>query len=60
MCYQINVSSTSIVLLQFQNKQKHKKDQYLVNSEFDQKSVLNKKDVKFNSTSDMPIKLYVS
>ena len=60
MCYQINVSSTSIVLLQFQNKQKHTKNKNLVNSEFDQKSVLNKKDVKFNSTSGISIKFYVS
>ena len=33
--------------------QKLKKPHYLINGEFDQKSALNKKDVKFNFRSDM-------
>ena len=44
-----NFSSTKIVLLQFQkNNSKTKKTHYLINGEFYQKSLLNKKYVKFN------------
>ena len=49
-----NVSSTIIVLLQFQkNIQKLKKPYYLINGGFYQKSSLNKKDLKFNFSSIM-------
>ena len=48
------VSSTNIVLLQFQkNNSKTEKTYYFINGDFDQKSAWNKKDVKCNSLSDM-------
>ena len=50
-----NVSSTKIVLLPFPPKkpEKLKKPHYLINSEFYQKSALNKKYLKLNFLSEM-------
>ena len=49
-----DVSSTIIILFQFKKStQKLKKVQNIENGKFDEKSAQNKKDVKFDFTSDM-------